>query len=310
MLEHIQPLLEVVSCPDDRQSLTLAERHLHCDGCSRSFPIHDNQVVELLPSRPRNLPVSVSAEYRKAYEALFEEPFETKANCIAWGAPETAAEPWVRKRQRQVVAVQPLVTNGAGNSVLCDVAAGAGYYTFAYARHFRAVLHCDLSVDNLNYAAQKARRNGSTNVLFLRIDYFKPPFRQSLDRVLCLDTLIRGEAHDSLLLRAVAECLAPNGKAVVDFHNWWHNPLRRMGLLAENFQSNRSYSRAEIRRLLDTAAIEEVGSRPFIQEFDSGTWLDRTCSWAVPATRFLYEVKDGPMETRSSALAGIYFRAR
>ncbi len=293
MLEPMHPLLDVVSCPDDGQSLTLAVGRLHCDGCSRSFPIHGNQVVELLPSRPQYLPASVNEEYHKEYLALFEQPFEVDDARVAWGAPEAASQAWVRKRRRQVLAVQPLVSNGVGGGVLCDIAAGAGYYTFAYQQYFRAVLHCDLSVDNLNYAAHKARCNRYTNIVFLRIDYFQPPFRQSLDRVLCLDTLIRGEAHDSMLLRAIAGCLKPAGEAVVDFHNWWHNPLRRIGLLRDNFHANRSYSRSEIENLLRSVAIPTAVVQRFVQEFDAGTWLDRNLSWAVPATRFLYQLRGG-----------------
>ncbi len=29
-----------------------------------------------------------------------------------------------------------------------------------------------------------------------------------------------------MLLKSIAGCLKPTGRAVIDFHNWWHNPLR------------------------------------------------------------------------------------
>lgn len=293
MIEQLQSVLNLLCCPDDGHSLKIVPGQLNCTECDRAFPIHSCQVVELLPCRPVALSARIGAEYRNAYLHLFNQPFEENNKSLAWGAPEAYAESWVRKRERQVVAVGSLVTDGVEpGSVLCDIAAGAGYYTFAYHRDFHTVLHCDLSVDNLNYTMHKARKQGLSNIVFLRIDYFQPPFRHSLDRIVCLDTLIRGEAHDSMLLRRIAQCLKPSGRAVVDFHNWWHNPLRRLGVLPENFRNNRSYSRSEIRELFRTSAIQEVDFRRFVQEFDSGTWLERTCSWAVPATRFLYQVGD------------------
>jgi SAM-dependent methyltransferase len=290
--ERLQTILELLSCPDDGQPLRLAKGQLLCTGCGRSFPLHGEDVAEILPARPVRLNLSTSAEYRRAYLMLFEQQFKKDSDCLAWGAEEAATAGWIRKRRRQVSAVLPLVTEGAepGASVLCDIAAGAGHYTFAYAPKFRFVLHCDLSVQNLSYASRKARERDLNNMLFLRIDYFRPPFRQSIDRLLCLDTLIRGEGHDSMLLKSIAGCLKPTGRAVIDFHNWWHNPLRRLGILPENFHSNRSYSRSETKNLLREAAFRDARVFPFVQEFDPGGRIGRICSKAIPSTRIVYRV--------------------
>jgi SAM-dependent methyltransferase len=293
--ERLQTILELLSCPDDGQPLRLAKAQLLCSGCGRSFPLDREDLAEILPIHPVGLPVSTSAEYCSAYLMLFEQQFQRDSPCLPRAAEETATGAWIRKRRRQVSAVLPLVTEGAepGASVLCDIAAGAGHYTFAYAPHFRFVLHCDLSVQNLSYASRKARERNLKNVFFLRIDYFRPPFRQSLDRLLCLDTLIRGEGHDSMLLKSIAGCLKPTGRAVIDFHNWWHNPLRRLGVLPENFHSNRSYRRSETKKLLREAAFRDTQAFPFVQEFDPGSPIERICSKAVPSTRFLYRVSSG-----------------
>ena len=295
MSEKLRTILDLLSCPDDGQPLRLARAQLLCGGCGRSFPLHGEDFAEILPSRPAQLPASASAEYRGGYLKLFEQQFQKDNTCLAWGAEETATAAWMRKRRRQVIAVHPLVTEGAepGTSVLCDIAAGAGHYTFAYAPYFRFVLHCDLSVRNLSYASRKARERNLENIFFLRIDYFQPPFRRSLDRLLCLDTLIRGEGHDSMLLKSIAGCLKPTGRAIIDFHNWWHNPLRRLGILPENFHSNRSYRRCETEKLLREAALRDATVFPFVQEFDPGSRLERICSKVVPSTRIVYRVCSG-----------------
>jgi SAM-dependent methyltransferase len=293
MSARLQTILELLSCPDDGQPLRLTKAQLLCSGCGRSFPLHGEDLAEILPTRPVQLPISTSAEYRSAYLRLFEQQFKQDSDCLAWGAEETATAGWLRKRRRQVSAVLPLITEGAelNTSVLCDIAAGAGHYTFAYAPKFRLVLHCDLSVQNLSYVSRKAREQHLNNILFLRIDYFRPPFRQSLDRLLCLDTLIRGDGHDPMLLKSITRCLKPTGTAVIDFHNWWHNPLRRLGILPDNFRSNRSYRRSETKTLLREAAFRDARVFPFVQECDLSRRIGRICSKPIPSTRIIYQVR-------------------
>src|SRR5262249_47574822 len=150
-----------------------------------------------------------------------------------------------------------LLETGPANcrEVFCDLSAGAGHTTFAAAREFRLVFHCDLSVAAVRYASAAAKRTGVNNLVVVRADYFRPPFRDSVQRMTCLDSLIRGPWHELRLLASIRQALAPSGAAVVDFHNWWHNPLRRMGLLPQNFGENRSYTRREVLSLLAQAGI-------------------------------------------------------
>ena len=189
--------------------------------------------------------------------------------------------------------MRPLVTEGVrpGDSTLCDIAAGAGYYTLAYAQLFRVVLHCDLSVNDLSYARRKAQSMGIWNVLFVRADYFAPPFRNTLDRVLCIDTLIRGEAHESLLLASIARSLNGDGFALVDFHNWWHNPLRRLGVLRNNFGRNRSYTKRELNNLLAGRHIAPSGFFPFVQELKGNGAGGDGFRKILPATRFVLRIQ-------------------
>jgi hypothetical protein len=102
-----------------------------------------------------------------------------------------------------------------------------------------------------------------------------------LDRILCFDTVIRGKDHDRLLLKAIAGCLGTGGTAVIDFHNWWHNPLRRLGILKENFSTNKSYSRKSAESLLHEAGILEFESNGFGSAFAN----------LIPTTRLIYSFK-------------------
>lgn len=120
------------------------------------------------------------------------------------------------------------------------------------------------------------------------MDYLRPPFRETLNRVICLDSLIRGEAHETRLLRTIQGALRPDGAAVVDFHNWWHNPIRRLGLLRNNFGLNRSYALNEVRQLLNEAGVVAPRYVPFHQETSSYPWLRGLLQRVLPPTRFVY----------------------
>lgn len=293
MATSLTDVIGLLCCPDDRASLCYARGELHCTACERRFPVHGENLMEILPRGRQELPSSISSEYREGYREAFDQKYQDGEESLAWGAEESVARSWSLKRRRQVEFVRPLVTEGikASDSVLCDIAAGAGYYTLAYAQMFRLVLHCDLSIDNLSYARRKAQSLGIRNVLFLRADYFALPFSNSLDRMLCMDTLIRGEAHESLLLASIARSLNADGFAVVDFHNWWHNPLRRLGLLRNNFARNRSYSKRELKHLLASRHIAQSGIFSFIQELNGNGTDKGLLRRILPATRFVVRIQ-------------------
>lgn len=290
-MEHnFSSVASLLSCPDDGAPLGYDSATLICSSCDRRFPIHASNFAEILPAQRRSFSDAVNRAYRRDYLQAFEQPYSDNETSTAWGAEERNSESWTRKRRRQVAMVRQLITEGTlpDASILCDIAAGAGYYTFDYASVFRFVFHCDLSVDNLNYARRKAQSLGIRNIFFLRADYFAPPFHNSLDRILCMDTLIRGEAHDAILLANISRSLRPDGRAVVDFHNWWHNPLRRLGLLPQNLETNRSYRRAEARQLLRQAGIENYSAQAFFQEFNPHSKLSGLLTLFLPSTQLVY----------------------
>jgi SAM-dependent methyltransferase len=250
----------------------------------------DGKIVELLPREPA-APVA-NREYALAYDGQFHRAFQTGQESMAWSTRESSSPAAIRKRERQGRAVLS-VLRATGRPLdelgLCDISAGPGDYTLFYARHFRWILHCDLSPEALRYAAQRSRQMGVTNIFFLRVDYFALPFRRSLDRILCLDTLIRGPDHEKALLGQIQCALSPEGRAIVDFHHWWHNPLRRLGFLPQNFGKNRSYTRQEAEKLLLESGIEDGKLVRFYQELETTNPCYRSLSALLPATRLMYE---------------------
>lgn len=275
-------------CPEDASRLVTSGDGLRCPACHRSFATVNGRMVDLLPLRPKILGPSFSRAYQSAYEEEFNRPFEYAESAIAWGAPETVSEHWARTRDREVTFILRLLDERPQSAVLCDFSGGAGYYTLKYARHFSVVLHCDLSIASLSYVHRKATALGLTNVYSLRIDYLNPPFLDSLPCVICLDTLIRGPEHEQLVLRQLGRSLAPGGTAVVDFHNWWHNPVRRFGLLPDHFANNTSYRRAEVDDLFRQAEIDSVTYSPFHQEVNPDRPFTTLLRRVIPPTRLVY----------------------
>ena len=178
----------------------------------------------------------------------------------------------------------------ADRQLFCDLSAGAGYYTLEYSRHFQHVLHCDLSIESINYAHSQSKKYSIENIIFLRLDYFNLPFFSNIRNILCFDTLIRGEEHERLLLRSIKRALAPGGRALVDFHNWWHNPLRRIGLLQKNFPSRGSYGRRRVEQFLREAGLARYEFFPFYQEFERHGIIGQLGSFIIPPTRLVYRV--------------------
>jgi SAM-dependent methyltransferase len=284
---NIQRLLDHLCCPDDRSKLHFSHNLLVCGRCGREFTVSDRSTFDLIPREPAKLGTIRNTAYIESYFQLFQQSLLSGKNGVAWGADEKTPRTWAEKRMRQVRYVLPIVLGNRGKA-LCDVSAGAGRYTLEYAKHFDLVFHCDLSPESLDYVSRKAEALGLQNVISLRTDYLRLPFYKSLDVVLCFDSLARGEEHEQLLLQSIRSSLAPGGIAVVDFHNWWHNPFRRMGLLKQNYGQNRSYSRREAETLLSDAGIFRYEYLPFVQELSGDDALVSLARKLIPATRLIY----------------------
>jgi SAM-dependent methyltransferase len=280
-------------CPDDAGVLSACAGGLRCQICHRLFPLLSANILDILPLRPVTFPErSELAPYREGYLREFFRPAEIRSEARAWGSPEAGSRKSSRLRERQASEVLQFLQAepSARDMVFCDLSAGAGYCTFRAAQEYRLVFHCDLSMDALAYAGAKARTGHLENMIFVHADYFQPPFRSSVDHLTCLDTLIRGPWHEKKLLQSIQSVLASDGTAVVDFHNWWHNPLRRMGFLPDNFVGNKSYTRKELRRLLLTSGIGRFETRPFVQELDPRRGTGKVFARFLSPTRWMVRI--------------------
>lgn len=274
-------------CPDDRANLVEDGGEIRCTTCNRRFALLPGPILDLLPSNPVELPAA-SPAYMRDYLRLFNDALVLR-EAKAWGAPEGVPPEWAERRREQVRHVLHLLPQDS-DLVVADFSAGAGYYTLPYAHRYHLVLHCDLSVDSLNYAAKSAAAQGLSNIVFIRMDYLRPPFAGTLDVALCFDSLIRGIEHDRALLAAIRSALTGNGVAVVDFHNWWHNPLRRLGILPQNFRDNRSYGAAEARALLRSAGVTKFECFPFSES--RASWITTLLvQKLLPSTRLVYRFR-------------------
>lgn len=289
-----EALSSILFCPNDKQSLHFLGDGYFCRSCSRRFPVLFERIVDLRPQSPLPLPSGTNSEFAADYIESFHDPSPCpwNDNALGFGATEVISPRDVRRKKRQVLHIQSVLREkGKTAHVFCDFSAGAGYYTLECARSFPLVLHCDLSCDSLMYASRKAEKLGIDNIAFLRIDYLQPPFFESLDSIICMDSLERGEGHEKMLLTALRRSLRRTGIALVDFHNWWHNPLRRLGLLPENYRCNRSYGRREAEALVRSCGIRTPQYLPFYQEFEPTGLQAQLCKPFLPATRHVFLLK-------------------
>lgn len=282
----LRTLHQTLCCPDDGGALRLYPDRMVCGACGREFVV-DGDLVSLVASAAS--PVGGAGPYRRFYLAARQESEEAPAPVTGWRIPPMGPAYLFERKRRQVESARRLLEEGCDTrDLVCDFSAGPGYYTLAYARSWRRVIHCDLCVNSIHAARAAARRQGLDNILFVRMDYLRPPFRGSLPRILCLDTLARGQEHERALLRSIAAALDTDGVAVIDFHNWWHNPLRRLGLLPNNFGKNRSYRRRELAGVLSDADIPRYECFPFHQEVDPGSRFAGLLTHVLPPTRWMF----------------------
>jgi SAM-dependent methyltransferase len=226
---------------------------------------------------------------------MFREPFAFDPAAVAWGAAETNPPWWVEDKQAQAEAVcRLLLAHNFGHTrVACDISGGAGYAVAALAARFETVIYADLSVRGLNYAISSLSRRGVGNVAFVRADLLQSPFAGSATNVVCLDTLEYGRAQMEEGLAAIRTTLESRGLAVVDFHNWWRNPVRRLGLLPANFPAGGSVSRREAEQMLISHWLTPVAYEGWRGASVRGSVLRRILAKTLAPVRHIFVVRRG-----------------
>jgi 2-polyprenyl-3-methyl-5-hydroxy-6-metoxy-1,4-benzoquinol methylase len=244
-------------CPDDRGPLVPESKTLRCTRCGSLFPVFENRIIDILPKARAELQDDLASGYRDDYLELAAHPLTPNMAPWAWGTRSTHTAREIERRANRVAWLGSiLVRSGPTRDlVLCDVSAGAGHYSLAYASRFRYVLHCDLVPNAALYAYQEANASGIENVLFLRHDYLQSPLSQSADIVICMDTMIRGRSHELALAASILDAVKPGGLAVLDFANMRRQFARRTLQPRQRLSTDtRAYTRSQV-----VAMLEEVG---------------------------------------------------
>lgn len=271
LTDKIKIIEEYVCCPDCKAGIFYETTHFTCTKCQRKFPFYEDSIVEMLPSTPVRYAFDLrSAYHENIYTRLFYTRREEADLEKSWAPPELVPAKWLRKKLAHVNFIKSLIEkNITQRKTFCDFSGGSGYYTFEFYKLFDWVFHCDLSIESMLYTKKKADKQNISNIIFIRTDYTQPPFNGSLDLIYCGDSLIYSPFHEGLVLNGMKQSLKDGAHAIFDFHNWWHNPLRRMGLMKNHFGACYSYSKKQtedfVNRLFPVHTYHQ-----YYQEFANG----------------------------------------
>lgn len=276
--------LDLFVCPDDGGRLRPDGGEVACASCGQEYPVRMDRILELLPKRRAELTPQTELErkYGEYYRGMFEEPFAERPTATAWGAIESIP----RKKQRYILKQQRLIARELKGSlgVLCDISAGSGNYPFALADRADLVILCDLGVDNLNHLLRRAGESRDGNIVVARCDYHASPLRpESIDTLLCTDTLCYGREHERHLLKTIARVLKKGGRALVNFKNKVHrNPFKKPIVT--------DYGRGEVRAMIAQSGFERWNMIDYHQELAveerGDSVLTRVMKKVIPPTRF------------------------
>ena len=282
-------ILATLRCPDDGTPLDVRLDHALCHACGRRYSRPSEGVLELVSKEAHATLRDVSGEFWDSYVSTRRQQLQLDSSELPWGAESSVPPAWLRLRCLYTERVVSLASRALPerDAVVADISAGPGYVSFALARRGIPTIHADLSAESVSFAASSFRNDGDpVPMLVVRADYFSLPFRDSVDVIVCTDSLIRGLDHEIALLKSIRQALNARGRAVVDFHNWMHNPLRRIGVLQDNFKGNRSYLRRRVSRVVRDAGLAVVEEVSYRQEEDQAG-VRRLLARYVPPTRFL-----------------------
>lgn len=218
----IPTLVELLSCPDDKSSMTLYDNELECNECKRKFHIDEN----FLDIRPKNKIDAVNDEeqitYSDYYTSLFQNGDPGDEGTFGLSSHSVSAG-FVTE------TLNHLKKNITSNDVVCDIGAATGDYSVYLAKRCKLMIHCDLDINGLLIARKKAIQEKVNNILFLRCDYFQMPFRSGkIDLSYSIDVVERGILHDKKILKEMSRIVKPRGTLIFDYHTKERTKLTRI----------------------------------------------------------------------------------
>lgn len=125
MQDNRAQLAKYLVCPDDGSALSPGPAQFVCLQCARQFPVIAGNVLEILPTQPTSLGVSVAQQYVEGYIQKFSGRFGLPEKATPFGAQENMPAKWANRRRRQVRQVLPSLlkdTSGAVQSSTCHSA--------------------------------------------------------------------------------------------------------------------------------------------------------------------------------------------
>lgn len=238
-----EELFSYIACPNDGEDLVLENNLIHCNLCKSNFKILKNDIFELVSKESFKMnSQSTRTSYEKYYSDLRRLGHPEIEKMRLWGLESKS--PFVKS---MIEKIKKLVNN----MIVFDIGAGVGNYSIPLSNSAKLVFHCDLDLESINVAREKANQLSIDNIIFVRCDYLSLPFKNnSISCMTCIDVLERGREHDLKLLEQISSKTKDNGLAILDFH------AKERTTISKAPDWDRRYSKEEISQILPKFNLE------------------------------------------------------
>tara|TARA_B110000914_G_C15487718_1_gene458939 strand:+ start:304 stop:1170 length:867 start_codon:yes stop_codon:yes gene_type:complete len=244
---EISEIIDILFCPDDHSSISLFNNELVCENCKRKFEMKEN-ILDMTPKVKTDISdLEEKIPYFNYYESLFQNG--TPGDEGTFGLSEKSiSEGFVNE------TLHHLEKNITLNDVVCDVGAATGDYSLHLAKKCKLIIHCDLDLNGLLISKRKANQENVNNILFLRCDYFRMPFKNNkIDLAYSIDVIERGILHDKKLIKEISRIIKSKGTLIFDYHTKERSKLTRI-----NPTYLSTYSNSDVKSLLDKIIFSKL----------------------------------------------------
>jgi SAM-dependent methyltransferase len=283
--------IDFLRCPTDHSTLKADNNVLTCLVCKTNFPFYSKNLFDFSNS---SLPTWFfdigNHKFKEDYHAIYNKKINVEADLHdlkPWGGDDYSNYSVNFFYLNLYQKISSFLCNHSKGD-LVDISSGGGRLTEKFSKYFNNLIFCEAHSDSILHAYMKYQ---GENSLFLRANYLSLPFAsKSVDNLLCIDTLERGELHENQVLKEIKRVLALKGLAVVDFHcRSFHNtPIF-------------FYSKKQIRRFLIEAGFSNFklkglgyypSSLPCVNSFSLYLVSDFLLSLFLKPMRYLILIKN------------------